>query len=230
MELGLRVVGLEGGKSGDGIEPVEEATEGHEVVGGGGGEADGGNGGPCEERGGGEREGGEEETLEGEDDGLRVLDLDPFELERAPDADEEGCLGAEEGGEEGEGEGVEGGGERREGREEEGDLGEEERKPDSDEGAGLEVEGVEDVGDHEAHGESGDDGGAAEVEKEGGAWEESDGDEGVVREEGDGRREARSVVVVEGSAGRRAGIGGVRVWIGGEIVEGGGGGEGRSAD
>lgn len=208
MELGLRVVGLEGGESRDGVEPVEEAIEGHEVVGGGGGEADGGNGGPGEKSGGGEGEGGEEEALEGEDDGFRVLDLDPFELKGGPDADEEGGMSAEEGGEEGEREGVEGGGERGEGGEEEGDLREEEGEPDADKGAGLEVEGVKDVRDHEADGEGSDDGGTAKVEEEGGAGKETDGDAGVVGERGGA---GRSVGVVEGSAGGRAGIGGVRV-------------------
>lgn len=74
--------------------------------------------------------------------------MNPLELERDPDADEEIGLGAEEGGEGGEGKRGEGGAEG--GAEEEGDLGEYEGEPDAEEGTGLEVEGVDDVGDHEA--------------------------------------------------------------------------------
>ena len=78
--------------------------------------------------------------------------MDPFELERRPDSDQEVGLGAEEGGEESERERVEGLAERSGGGEEEGELREEEREPDGEEGGRFEVEGIEDVGDHEADG------------------------------------------------------------------------------
>lgn len=62
-------------------------------------------------------------------------------------------MGAEEGGEDRKREGMKGGEEGK--GEEEGDLGEEEGEPDGEEGTGLEVEGVEDVGDHESQSQSG---------------------------------------------------------------------------
>lgn len=55
-------------------------------------EADPGNGSPCEEGGGGDRDAGEEKAFESGDDG-GVLDLDPAEVERGPDANEEVRLG-----------------------------------------------------------------------------------------------------------------------------------------
>lgn len=139
--LGL-VLGLEGGDSRNGVEPVEDAVKGEEIV-GGVAHANGGDGGPGEERRGGEWDAREEKALEGDYDG-RILDLDPLELERGPDADKEVGLGAEEG----EGEG--GGGETEGAGEEEGDLTEDEGEPHGEEGPGLEAKGVEDVGDHEA--------------------------------------------------------------------------------
>lgn len=48
VELGL-VLGLEGGETGDGVEPIEEAVEGHEIVRRSVGDAEGGDGGPGEE-------------------------------------------------------------------------------------------------------------------------------------------------------------------------------------
>ena len=139
--LGL-VLGLEGGDSRNGEEPVEDAIECEEIV-GGVAHANGGDGGPGEERRGGEWDAREEKALEGEYDG-RVLDLDPLELEGSPDADEEVGLGAEEG------EGQGGGGEAEGAGEEESDLREDEGEPYGEEGPGLEAKGVEDVGDHEA--------------------------------------------------------------------------------
>lgn len=77
-----------------------------------------------------------------------MLDLDPLELKRGPDADEEGSRGAEESGEESERDGIESAEERR--GEEEGDLSGEEREADGEEGNGVEVKRIEDIGDHEA--------------------------------------------------------------------------------
>lgn len=76
-----------------------------------------------------------------------VLDLNPLELKGSPNANQEISLGAEEGGEEREGNRIEGGEDRR--AEEEGDLGSDERQPDAKEGTGLEVKTIEDVSDHE---------------------------------------------------------------------------------
>lgn len=85
------------------------------------------------------------------------------------------------------------------GTEEESDLSEEQGKPDAEEGTGLEVEGIDDVGDHEAQGESGDHRRAAQVEEEGGAGSESDGDPGVVSERR--RSEARILERSRGGGG-----------------------------
>lgn len=63
--------------------------------------------------------------------------MNPLELERDPNADQEIGLTAEEGGESGEKPRIEGGQQRR--AEEEGDLREDEREPDAEEGTGLEV-------------------------------------------------------------------------------------------
>lgn len=74
--------------------------------------------------------------------------MDPLELEGDPDAYQEVGKGAGEGGEETKRDGIE----REEeegGAEEEGDLRGDEGEPDGKERARLEVEGVEDVGDHE---------------------------------------------------------------------------------
>lgn len=102
------VLGLERRDARDGENPIEEAIEGHEVV-GRVVHPEGGDGGPGEEGGGGDGDADEEEALEGDHDG-RVLDEDPLELEGGPDADEEVGVGAEEGGEDGDGDGgVEGG-------------------------------------------------------------------------------------------------------------------------
>lgn len=63
-------------------------------------------------------------------------------------------------------------------------MSEDEGEPEGKEGAGFEVEGVEDVRDHEANDEGGDDGGAAEVEEEGGGGDKGEGDPVVVDESG----------------------------------------------
>lgn len=74
--------------------------------------------------------------------------MDPLELEGDPDPYQEVGKGAGEGGEETEGDGIEGG-EQEGGAEEESDLSGDEGEPDGEEGARLEVEGVEYVGNHE---------------------------------------------------------------------------------
>lgn len=94
------LLGLERRNARNGVEPIENAAEGHEVV-GSVVHTDGGDGGPGEERRGGEGNTGEEEALQGEHN-RRILDLNPPELERDPNADQEIRLGAEERGEAGE--------------------------------------------------------------------------------------------------------------------------------
>lgn len=74
--------------------------------------------------------------------------MDPPKLKRNPDSYEEISNAADEGGEDAERDGVEGG-EQQGGVEEEGDLRGDEGEPDGEEGARLEVEGIEDVRDHE---------------------------------------------------------------------------------
>lgn len=64
--------------------------------------------------------------------------------------------------------------------EEERQLSSNEGKPDSKEGARFEIKRIEDVRNHEADDEGCDDRFAAEVEEEGGCWDESDGHSGVV--------------------------------------------------
>lgn len=135
------VLGLEGGNSRNGVEPVKDAVEGDQII-RGVMHTDGGDSSPSEERGCGEWDAREKKTLKREYDG-RVLDLDPFELKRRPNTDEEIRLSTEEGKGDGGRREAEGGGE------EEGNLSEEEGKPDGEEGTRLEVEGIEDVGDHE---------------------------------------------------------------------------------
>lgn len=85
---------LEAGRPWYGEQPVEHHGECGKVV-GGVGHADRGYNSPREDRRRRDGHAREEEPLERGDDG-RVLQLDPAELERRPDADEEGRLGAEE--------------------------------------------------------------------------------------------------------------------------------------
>lgn len=99
---------LEAGGAGHGEEPIEDHGKCGQVV-GSVGHADCGHDGPCEDRWRGDGHAREEEPLERGDDG-GVLKLDPAELERGPDADEEGGLGAEEQREDGEGKRGGGGG------------------------------------------------------------------------------------------------------------------------
>lgn len=123
------LLGLEGGNVRNRVEPVEEAVEADKIV-SSVVHTDGRDGGPSKKRGSGEWDAREEKALEGEYYG-RVLDLNPLELERGPDADEEVGLGAEESEGDGRCREAEGGGE------EEGDLGKEQGKPHGQEGAGL---------------------------------------------------------------------------------------------
>ena len=74
--------------------------------------------------------------------------MNPLELKRSPDADEEVGLGAEKGGEDRERMGIEGGVKSR--AEEESDLSGEEREPNAEESAGFEVERIDDVSDHKS--------------------------------------------------------------------------------
>lgn len=240
---GLMLLRLKGGRAGEGEEPVEKARIRHEVV-GSVDHAESRHGGPGEERGNDDGDACEEESLQGREDG-RALDLDPSELEGSPDADQEGSLGAEEKREPGKQRGiVDGGGE------EEGELGGDQRGPDSEKGGGLEAERVEEVGEDEADGEDGEDGGAAKVEEESGCRGEGESDAAIM---GEGRR--RDQAALGGSGGGRRGRGrgggggggwggaeeGVRVRVrakrraaggrGGGAVEGGeGGGTHRGGD
>lgn len=100
MELSL-VIGLERGESRDGVEPIEDAIEGHEVV-GSIVNSDSGDGSPGEEGGGGDREAGKEEAFQGNHNG-GVFKEEPLELKRGPYADKEGGVCAEEGSEDGDG-------------------------------------------------------------------------------------------------------------------------------
>lgn len=68
------------------------------------------------------------------------------------------------------------------GAEEECNLRGDEGKPDGKEGAGFEIEGIQDVSNHESDDKGGDDRCAAEVEEEGGGRDERDGNSGVVDE------------------------------------------------
>ncbi|KOM49356.1 hypothetical protein LR48_Vigan08g018300 [Vigna angularis] len=105
---------------------------------------------------GGDGEASEEQMLEGNDDG-RVFEQEPLELERGPDAEEKGGVGAEERGDGSHDDGgVEGGEEGGGGREEEGELDKDKGEPHGKEGGGLEAEGIGD----------GDDEGATKVEEE----------------------------------------------------------------
>ncbi|RWW07723.1 hypothetical protein GW17_00028886 [Ensete ventricosum] len=182
-------------RPGEGEEPVEEARICHEVV-GSVYHAESRHGGPGEERGNDDGDACEKESLKCREDG-RALDLDPSELEGSPDADQEGGLGAEEKREAGKQRGiVDGGGE------EKGELGGDQRGPDSEKGGGLEAERVEEVGEDEADGEDGEDGGAAKVEEEGGCRGEGEGDSAIM---GEGQR--RDQAALGGSGGGRRGGG-----------------------
>lgn len=142
----LGVTGLEGGRAGEGVKPVEDAGNGGEEE-SSGGEPEGGDNGPGEENGGGDGKAGKEEALEGEDDGW-ILNVKPFKLQRSPDADEEGCQRGEEDGEDGE----RNGGVGKRGGEDEGDKGGGQREPESEEGTRGEAERVKEVGDEKAGG------------------------------------------------------------------------------
>lgn len=216
----------------DRVKPIENAIECHQII-RGIVHPDCRDRRPSEERRGRDGHASEEKPLEREHD-RRILDLNPLELKRRPHTDQKVRLGAEERREEREGQRIE----RRDqgGAEEEGDLSREEGEPDAEEGAGLEAEGIEDVGDHQAEGEGGDHRRAAEVEEEGGAGDEGDGDAGVVGEGGGGeagrrfRRSGPPAGEIAGAGAGAVGGGGVgrrSVAVGGG---GGGGGEGRRAD
>lgn len=208
---------VEAGRSGYGEQPVEHHAERGKVV-GRISHADRGHESPCEERRSSNGHTREEQPLQRGHDG-GVLELDPSELQRRPDADEEGGLGAEEQGEGGErqgggGRGGEGGGE------EEGDVGSDQRRPDGEEGALAQLERVEEVGRGEADGEDGEDGEPAEVEEEGRSGDQRGREARVV-----GERRARG-----GGRGRRRGAAGPRAAArggAGPVGAGGGGGEGN---
>lgn len=174
---------LERRQARNGVKPIEHTIQNHEIV-GSICHSDSRDRKPRQKRRGSKRNAGKQQALEGEHNG-RVFDLYPPELKRRPNTDEKIHFGAEEGGEETEQDGIES---REElGTEEEGDLGGDEGEPNPEEGAGLEIEGIEDVGAHEAEREGGDDRGAAEVEHEGGAGDESDSNTAVVDEAARGR-------------------------------------------
>lgn len=215
----------------DRVKPIENAIERHQII-GRMVHTDGGDRRPSEERRGRNGNASEEKPLEREHD-RRILDLNPLELKRRPHTNQKVGLRAEKRREEREGQRVERRDQR--GAEEEGDLSREEGEPDAEEGAGLEAEGIEDVGHHQAEGEGGDHRRAAEVEEEGGAGDEGDGDAGVVREGGgseSGRRFRRSgppageIAGAVAGAVRSRGVGRRSIAVGG----GRGGGEGRRAD
>lgn len=110
--------------------------------------------------------------------------MNPLKLERRPHTDQKRRFGAQQRGEDREKRRIKRRRKRGDCGEEESDLSEDEREPNAEKGARFEIEGIEDVGGHEAEGEGGDDGGAAEVEEEGGAWDECDCDASIVGEIG----------------------------------------------
>lgn len=236
---------LEAGRPWYGEQPVEHHGECGKVV-GGVGHADRGYNSPREDRRRRDGHAREEEPLERGDDG-RVLQLDPAELERRPDADEEGRLGAEE--EREHGERHRGGRGRRErGREEERHVGGDERGPDGEEGPLPLSERVEEVRGGEADGEDGEHREPPEVEQERRRGGQRGRHPRVVRERrlrrgGQRPRGARapgcSASAAAGPGGRRGREGEERLRRGGGVaavvVRGGGagggaGGEGRGGE
>jgi hypothetical protein len=203
---------VEAGRPGYGEQPVEHHGNSSEVV-GRICHADPRHDGPREEGGGGYGHAREEEPLKGHYDGM-VLELDPPELQRRPYANEEGGLRTEEERENGERHRGSSRGRER-GGEEEGDIGRDQRRPDSEEGALAQPERVEEVGRGEADREDGKHGQPSEVEQESRGGDQRRREARVVRER---RPRGR-----DGGAGPRDSGGRGGGGKGGEGLRGGGG-------
>lgn len=186
---------LERGEARNRIKPVEDAIEDHKII-RSIEHANSRNGSPSKERGSSKRDTSEQEAFERKDD-RGVFDLNPFELKWGPGANQEIGLGAKESSEDSERKRIKS--EIKRGTEEECNLGKKKRKPNTKKGTRLEIERIKDIRNHKAKSQSGNNGGAAEVEKEGSRRDKGNGNPRVVDE---GRRRESGIPERSGGRGR----------------------------